>query len=146
MTRRTRLSAYAFCVDDGALLLVRISEHGDGTGKWTLPGGGLDWGEDPEDGMHRELHEETGLTGEIQGILGVDSLVYPRDRPVDDDSLHAVRIVYRVECRGTPGVVEVDGTVDAARWVPLEHLGEYPLVGLVRFAVTAAGLGEHLTG
>ena len=32
-------------------------------GAWTLPGGGLDFGEDPADGVLRELEEETGLTG-----------------------------------------------------------------------------------
>jgi 8-oxo-dGTP diphosphatase len=31
------------------------------SGKWTVPGGGLDWKEDPIDGLKRELKEEMGL-------------------------------------------------------------------------------------
>lgn len=31
-------------------------------GYWELPGGGLDWGEKPEDCLRREMQEEMGLT------------------------------------------------------------------------------------
>jgi ADP-ribose pyrophosphatase YjhB (NUDIX family) len=30
-------------------------------GLWELPGGGLDWGENPQDGLRREIEEEMGL-------------------------------------------------------------------------------------
>jgi 8-oxo-dGTP pyrophosphatase MutT (NUDIX family) len=30
-------------------------------GKWELPGGGLDWGESPAEGLRREIKEEMGL-------------------------------------------------------------------------------------
>jgi len=30
-------------------------------GLWELPGGGLDWGENPQDGLSREIEEEMGL-------------------------------------------------------------------------------------
>lgn len=31
-------------------------------GLWELPGGGLDWGENPQDGLRREIKEEMGLS------------------------------------------------------------------------------------
>lgn len=31
------------------------------SGKWELPGGGLDWGETPQEGIPREISEEMGL-------------------------------------------------------------------------------------
>ncbi len=138
MQGRTRLAAYAFSVDRDALLLARISDRGVPAGEWTLPGGGLDWGEHPEEGMRRELHEETGLSGTITGILGVDSLVLPAGRSID--AVHAVRVVYTVDCRGRPEVVEQDGSVDLARWVPLDELSDYPVVDLVEYALRQAGM------
>jgi 8-oxo-dGTP pyrophosphatase MutT (NUDIX family) len=33
-----------------------------GSGRWTLPGGGLHKGEDPVEGVMREVREETGIT------------------------------------------------------------------------------------
>ena len=42
--------------NDGRILLTREGKA------WEMPGGGLDHGEDPADGLKREIHEETGLT------------------------------------------------------------------------------------
>jgi 8-oxo-dGTP diphosphatase len=33
----------------------------ENNGLWELPGGGLDWGENPQDGLRREIEEEMGL-------------------------------------------------------------------------------------
>ena len=46
--------------DDGRILLARRAVEPD-RGKWDLPGGFLDEGEDPRDGLRRELHEEASL-------------------------------------------------------------------------------------
>ena len=43
----------------GEVLLVK--EKG---GDWTLPGGGIDFGEELEDGLRRELHEEIAIGGQ----------------------------------------------------------------------------------
>lgn len=53
----TRVSAYAVCVEDGRLLLARIAPgYTVGLdGWWTLPGGGIEHGEDPRAGAVREL-------------------------------------------------------------------------------------------
>ena len=43
------------------ILLVRVAPgYMRDVGQWTLPGGGLNFGEDPADGALRELTEETG--------------------------------------------------------------------------------------
>lgn len=52
---------------DRRVLLVR---HAD-VRLWTTPGGALDPGERPADAAVREMWEETGLTVELRGILGV---------------------------------------------------------------------------
>lgn len=54
---------------DGRLLLARRAID-PGRGMWDLPGGILDEGEHPEDGLRRELREETGLDVEPGAFLG----------------------------------------------------------------------------
>lgn len=55
MGERVRVAAFGVCVNDGQVLLSRFAD-----GRWTLPGGGVDFGEDPHDGVIREVDEETG--------------------------------------------------------------------------------------
>ena len=74
-----RVGAYALALDDaGRILLCRVVA-GDRPGPvWTLPGGGLEFGESPEAGVLRELAEESGYEGEIERLVDASSRVYRR--------------------------------------------------------------------
>ena len=64
-------TASAVLVDDrGRVLLAKRGIEPD-KGKWDLPGGFLEAGEHPLDGLRRELREETGLDVEPLRFLGV---------------------------------------------------------------------------
>lgn len=138
--RVTRIAAYALCVEGDRLLLCRLAPgEWSFVGHWTLPGGGLDFGEPPADAALRELHEETGLRGEIIGLAHVLSWskrwTHPRDSV--DEAYHAIQVVYRVRITGGELRDEPDGSTDAARWFPRDDLAGLPLVELAR---EAAGL------
>jgi ADP-ribose pyrophosphatase YjhB (NUDIX family) len=67
---RIRLAAYARCRDEaGRVLLCHLAPSVGLGDLWTLPGGGLQFGESPEVGVLRELAEETGYRGVVERLL-----------------------------------------------------------------------------
>ena len=71
--RRSRVSAYGLILDGDRILLCRLSkELPRWEGSWTLPGGGLEFGESPEAAMIREVEEETGLQVVARSIAGIE--------------------------------------------------------------------------
>ncbi|MGP4047642.1 NUDIX hydrolase [Streptomyces sp. 2A115] len=70
-----RLAA-AVVMREGLVLLVRRSETERFLPRvWGVPCGKLEPGESPEDGVLRELKEETGLLGEVVRKVGESSFV-----------------------------------------------------------------------
>jgi len=135
----TRVAAYAVVVDEGRLLLSHWAE-GDLSG-WSMPGGGLEPGEHPEQAAVREVREETGYDVELDELLGIDSVVFrSADRVIPGPDLHALRIVYRAHVVAGVLTHEADGSSDEAAWVPLDQVDDLDRVGLVDVARRLAGL------
>jgi ADP-ribose pyrophosphatase YjhB (NUDIX family) len=139
--KRQRVAAYAVIVRDDQILLSRLSPMVTAEELWTLPGGGLDHGEDPRDAVVREVHEETGLDAEVSDTARVYSAHMPQawrsGRRVD---AHAVRIVYEgwvPPGSPEPRVVEVDGSTMEAAWLSLADVrdGTVPVTPLVTEAL-----------
>ncbi|MEU0657868.1 NUDIX hydrolase [Streptomyces lavendulocolor] len=131
MNQRLRVAAYAVCVRDGHLLLARGTAF-DGTKEWTLPGGGMDHGEDPLDTVVREVEEETGYLSEVTALLGLDSKRrhHPRRLGAGTD-FHALRILYEGRITGGELRPEVGGSTDLAAWHPLDSVPSLTRVGVV---------------
>jgi ADP-ribose pyrophosphatase YjhB (NUDIX family) len=133
MSDRIRIAAYLIAVGDLGILLARIAPGYPHAGSWTLPGGGVEWGEHPDDALRREVYEEAGLRLADARLLAVDSRVLAAEGR--HAGLHAIRLLYTAEVDGEPHVTEHDGSVDAAQWIELEDLDRTPTVELVDVAL-----------
>ncbi|RZB31922.1 MAG: hypothetical protein SRB1_01541 [Desulfobacteraceae bacterium Eth-SRB1] len=60
-------------IDDSERVLLVKRNAEPKKGLWCLPGGFMELGETPEQAALRELKEETGLSGQIEMLLGVTS-------------------------------------------------------------------------
>ncbi|MFE2938875.1 NUDIX hydrolase [Streptomyces sp. NPDC059255] len=135
MNQELRVAAYAVCVHDGQILLARWVAK-DGTKRWTLPGGGMDHGEDPVDAAVREVEEETGHLSEMTALLGMDSIRrrYPRKLGAFAD-FQGLRIIYEGRITGGELRPEAQGSTDLAAWHALDALGALDRVELVDVGV-----------
>lgn len=82
-------------------------------GEWCLPGGFMELGETPEAAALRELSEETGLAGAVEGLIGL--------KAAPNRIYHTVLVMgYRV----TPLSEQIHAGDDAmaVRWVPYQKL------------------------
>ena len=94
--------------DDGALLLVRRGKA-PALGRWSLPGGRVEWAEALSEALRREVAEETGLEvvpGELAGLV---------ERIHLNEGFHYVILDYHVTITG--GTLRPGSDVTDARWV-----------------------------
>lgn len=136
-----RVAAYAVITDEDDRILLAHWNEGRHSA-WTLPGGGLDPGEDPEHAVRREIREETGYRAAVGQLLGIHSRVIPAGQRIadSDEALHTLRIVYRARVTGGTLRDEVDGSTDEARWFRPEELADLRRVKLVEIGLRMAGL------
>ena len=100
---------------DGRILLARRAQAPD-QGKWDLPGGFLNEGEDPRDGLRRELMEETSL--DVEPLEFFDLVL---DRYGDDDDAQWTLNLYWT-CRVLHGAPTPADDVDELRWFARDEL------------------------
>jgi 8-oxo-dGTP diphosphatase len=122
-----RVGAYGVCRDaDGRVLLARGSDASAFPGVWSLPGGGVEQGEDPDDAVVREFAEETGFAVRVERLRTVTSDV--ARLPFTELDEHTDRIIYDVVAYGGNLRDEVDGTTDLVGWAGPAELADWPLM------------------
>jgi 8-oxo-dGTP pyrophosphatase MutT (NUDIX family) len=118
----------------GRLLLVRRCDTGD----WELPGGHVDPGESASDTAVRETAEESGVTVEITGLVGIYT---DPGHVIADPRTGQVRQPFAVcfhgrPLSGSPGGNQAE-TSDAS-WFTLGDIPALPIRPAMRMRITHA--------
>jgi 8-oxo-dGTP pyrophosphatase MutT (NUDIX family) len=140
--QRQRVAAYALLTRDGEVLLTQMSSRTRIEGRWTLPGGGIDHGEDPRDALRREVYEETGLRVEPRRVVDVHATHFVGAR-ADGlvENYHGIHIIFEADIVEDsldvePHVVEEDGSTARAAWMRVEEALRLDLLSAARHALT----------
>jgi len=130
-----RVAAYTLLREGNRFLMCRLSSEIRPNGAWTLPGGGVEWGELPPEAAVRETFEETGLEIEIGDLLtlNVEHYTYP------DVRMQAFRFIYAARVVGGTLTFEQNGSTDRCEWFTPGMAFEVPLTTLARVALNLLG-------
>ncbi|MDD8026654.1 MAG: (deoxy)nucleoside triphosphate pyrophosphohydrolase [Acidobacteriota bacterium] len=99
---------------DGLVLIARRRAGGRFGGVWEFPGGKVEPGEEPRDGLRREIREELDLAIDIGACLG--------EYPFASPSFSLVLIAFRAGIRGGVPVLHDH---DEMAWVRPAELAGY---------------------
>jgi 8-oxo-dGTP pyrophosphatase MutT (NUDIX family) len=103
----------------GQVLLTRRQDNG----LWCLPGGHMDLQETLMQTAIREAHEETGLTVELERLVGLYSSHYPAGTFSQNSPAHAILIAL-FRARATGGELRLNAEVTEFGWFDPTHLPE----------------------
>ena len=104
---------------DRCLLLRRSQESKNNKGKWDLPGGKVDPGEDFAEALLREVAEETGLEVLLSGVAGAA-----------ESSLAGHTVAYIIlEARAVSGEVRLSSEHDEFTWAPRSEITSLDVCG-----------------
>jgi len=84
---------------------------------WAPPSGFIEVGETPEEACLRELKEETGTSGEIVKLIGVDRL--------EDKEIYGDMLIVRYLVKVTGGKLAPDDEVEDVRFFNIAELPGY---------------------
>lgn len=103
------------------LMIRRKGAHG--AGQWSVPGGWIDYGEEPEHAALRELKEEVGLVGHHPQLVDVVSTTFAE--PVDT----CITLFYKVQYSYFTmfPVVQEPDKISEIQWLPRSEIDKLDL-------------------
>ncbi len=108
----------AFILEGDKLLIAKRSLKSSFLpGYFELPGGKVEFGEEPKDALKRELREELGVEAEVGEPFHAFSFV------IDEKNVHGVEIAYHVQIKDLAKLSLTEH--EAVAWVTRQDLDDY---------------------
>lgn len=131
MNQHTHLGVYGLIRWGDKILLIHKA-RGAYKGYWDLPGGRLEFGEQPETALHREIEEETGLTDVQVTIRSAESTVVHWVYQGMPEELYHIGILYDVQLKSDKQASEIRKEPDGedslgAAWFAMEQVQQLSL-------------------
>jgi ADP-ribose pyrophosphatase YjhB (NUDIX family) len=101
---------------------------------WTLPGGGAEFGEHPEETVGREVREETGFLIDSLSFREVVSVV----TDTGNERWHVLQFLYEGRIAGGVQTNEVGGSTDLCQWFSEDEARRLQTVPLARHGIDSA--------
>lgn len=111
----------AVIVRDTKILITQRKEGSFMGGGWEFPGGKLDNGENPDDGLRREIFEELGIKIRVNGLFHTNYHTYN----IGENRREIKLMTYL--CEISEGEIKCIGCSDF-RWVSAEELRNFDFV------------------
>lgn len=121
-----RPSAYALIEKDNKILMIKSKQHG----KWELPGGEIGLNETLNDGLKREVFEETGYritTSDKVPISIEDRFFYAKDI---DEYFKSILMIFNAELENEnqeKEKIDFENEISEVRWIETNNLKDYEI-------------------
>lgn len=127
----TRYGVYGIILRDSSILLGQ-KKSGPYKGRWGLPGGAIEFGEDPETTLKRELSEEAALAVGQLKLLYIATTIGEYEEQEESYKFHQIGMIYQVT-----GITSIPdrNPEEEVRWVDPSKLKEEELTPFAKEAV-----------
>lgn len=132
MKQISRYGAYGIVVRSANTILFTKMTSGPYMGLWALPGGKIEFGESPEEALHRELAEEVTLAAQTFRLVQVASHHGEYQKENEPYLFHHVGVLYHVEDYHT---IEGATPEDEYAWISLSAVDRTTLSPFAQTAV-----------
>lgn len=125
-TEKVRVRSCGIVCKDNHVLMVHLNAPTQETPFWTVPGGGVQFGESAKDAVEREILEETGIVANTEYLVEVAEFVRP--------PFHAIELFWKMNFQS--GEVKIGSDPElgnrqiilGAEWIEISRLGELAIM------------------